>query len=197
MKFLNWAFILFVLAVFGASACSLSTSGWLPSEKEVPKLPWKDYAGVSNDYDRVVAGETTLTELKELGFDLSKVSDSMEWDTFTTRNFILPPNMKIEDLPMELQMCTRGGCRAQEFPVKKLAKNGIGNFFKEKLGYLKERNVIGWSHWTIFIYRIDDSVIIFKDRKPQPFIDRVETKKDPLGPFEWLFNTGRMAGRAF
>jgi len=171
----------------------------LPSEKNIQALPWKDYNETEIAYKKVLPGETNIEDLKQLGFDLKKVSRAEEWNEIRARTYLLGtnPNTKTEDLPMGAQECLKAqaGCRARAFDVDLTETRGVGSFFKEKFGYHKKRQTTGSKLKAIFFYKVENEIVVFKIVDQQPFINDTKMTKDPLGPFNWFIDMGRAGSK--
>jgi len=167
-------------------ASSQEAFSLLPREKTVRETPFRSFDEVYGTYLKVKP-KTTLTELKQLGFDPQKFSGAKEWNEISVQKFIRGEhkNIPLEELKPEAQACAQANGRAWEFKFdfsEKIGETTFADFVKRELGYSHKDHVVGSSLWAWFCYDEND-VVLYKLADLQPFIDETRVAKDPFSPF--------------
>jgi len=159
----------------------------LPSEVKQTKMPWKSYEEVQREFDKIVPGQTTMAELKGLGYNITNTAN-IKILTYLDLIRIFMPNASItlSDLHTEVRKCieAKDECHAYELDVEVVNKKRYGNVASDIFGFNKNTKITGWKFRALILIRNDK--VVYKLCSGTPAIDMVERKKNPLGPFQEL-----------
>lgn len=157
-------------------------SSLLPSSKETTRSPWPSFESVKAAYDQVIPNQTTVRQLKQIGFDLYstpniRILNYMDIAATTQ-------SIKWEYLESGLQRCfmAKTGCQAYELEPKNISNKHYGNFWLDILNFNRKSNMSGWSFKALFI--VVDELIIYKLWSGIPLIDADRQTVNPLGPLQ-------------
>ena len=158
----------------------------LPSGTDLSSSKWKTYQQAENTISKIIPNKTTSNDLKNLGIDFKKtpnlkkltyldVMERFKLDSTVFNNLKLPTG--IQEALNEHEKC-----RAYELTLDATNSKRIGSFWKDMLGFQQVSKQTGWS-FKALIVMVDDTVI-YVLHSGSPRIDKVHTKKKPLGPFQ-------------
>jgi hypothetical protein len=165
-------FIVFIL--YGCAA-------FLPRSKEVVRVPWDSYQQVQAAYEQVAPNETTVHQLKKVGFDIYstpniKILNYLDIAATTQ-------NIKYEDLSAGLAQCirVRENCTGYQFEPKVISNERYGNFWLDVFNFRRQNKATGWRFKAVFLVIGDVVVEKFWNGDPKIIEDRDSIT--PLGPF--------------
>ena len=167
--------ILTLFMLFGCTA-------FLPSSKEVVRVPWDSYQEVQAAYEKVAPNKTTVHQLKKVGFDIYSTPN------IRILNYIdiaaTTQNIKFEDLSDGLARCikVRENCMGYQFEPKVMTKERVGNFWLDILNFRKTSKGTGWRFKAVFL--VIDDVVVDKFWNGDPKIIEDRDEKFPLGPLQ-------------
>lgn len=177
--------LFFLLTLFLFYGCANTGSYLMPSATEVVDAPWSTYDKAQKSYEQIILYQTNLSDLKKLGFDPIKMPNVKLLDILTIRNmFLISPSIKQEDLPAGIRDCLSSEqCKGYEFPFTSVSKKGVGNIFLRFLRFKQSELTTGTN--VIFTLFLRGELVVFKlDPKGTSIINKLETKKNPLGPLQ-------------
>jgi len=183
------------------AACLLLTlttgcSFLLPRTSESTSSPWQTYQEVQQAFDRLVPGETSAVELRELSLDPSTNPNITILNyTDVLRRFLVSQSISLNDLDEGVRMCVtaKTSCRGFELTQKVLNKQRNGYFLLDLLGFKRDTYTNGWAFSGLIL--IKDGVVIYKLTGGQPSIVGNESTQNPLGPLQMI--TSKMYGVTF
>ncbi|GAB4387291.1 MAG: hypothetical protein Kow0025_00030 [Thermodesulfovibrionales bacterium] len=169
---------LFVCLFIAIASCR----GLLPTVKETTPSGWKDYAEAKEAFDKIVPYETTVGELKELGFD-----------PFHTPNITILTYLDlsrslgsrpIEEMDRGIRDCIRAeaDCHAYEFEPKNIRKKRYGNFWLDFFNFRRKINETGWKFKALII--VVDGTVVYKLWGGNPLVNEDTDIRNPLGPLQ-------------
>ena len=176
------AFILMLLILAFCTSCGTL----LPSGADTSSSKWKTYQQAENTVSKIIPNQTTTADLKKLGIDFKKtpnlksltyldVMERFKLDSTVFNNLKLPPGVKEA-------LNTHEKCKAYELTLDATASKRVGSFWKDILGFQQISRQTGWS-FKALIVMVDDTVI-YVLQSGSPKIDKVQSTKKPLGPFQ-------------
>jgi hypothetical protein len=181
-----------VLAVCLVSGCS----ALLPRSQESTSSPWTTYEEAQKSFDRLVPGETTVVQLKDMALDPSTNPNVTILNyTDVLRRFLLSQSISLNDLDEGVRLCVtaKTSCRGFEINQKVLNKQRTGYFLLDLLGFKRDTHTKGWAFSGLILLK--DDVVIYKLTGGQPSIVGQESTQNPLGPLQMI--TSKMYGVTF
>ncbi len=177
---------------------SLATgcSALLPRSQEMSASPWQTYQEAQQAFDRLVPGETTAVELREMSLDPSSNPNITILNyTDVLRRFLLSQSISLHDLDEGVRLCVtaKTSCKGFEVNQKVLNKQRTGYFLLDLLGFKRDTHTNGWAFSGLILLK--DGVVIYKLTGGQPSIVGQESTQNPLGPLQML--TSKMYGVTF
>lgn len=173
--------LLGALAMFLAAGCaSMHTSG-----HNTAKSPWPDFAAAKAAFDSIQPGQTTLTELRTLGFDPYANPNVRILNYLDIQNRFLPnQSVTLESLPMPVRQSLEAKEQsvAYELDLTVLNTQRYGNLFLDVFAFNRKTHETGWNFKALVLLNHDK--VLYKLWSGQPNVDRFEQKKKPLGPFQ-------------
>ena len=169
--------------VFTLSACA----GLLPDAKQETQTPWRSYAEAQAMFDGIVAGKTSLAELKELGIDPGKTPNvALLSHTDLLRRLVPSTSFDIHLLDPGLQQCVsaQDACFAYEIEQLSLARKRYGNFWLDFLNFKRQVDVSGWQFDAVIVIKKD--MVVYKVWSGKPSVHQLENEHSPLGPLQGL-----------
>jgi hypothetical protein len=155
----------------------------LPRSKETTASPWQSYQEVQQTFDKIVPGQTTFIELKELQLD-PQASPNIAILNYSDvlRRFVPNASVSLADLDVGVKDCisAKTVCTGYEVNQKATNKKRDGNFLADFLGFHRETQTTGWSFNGLLL--VKDGVVIYKLTGGQPVILQHEETRNPLGP---------------
>jgi hypothetical protein len=167
-----------------------SCASLLPSSTVTIRSPWEHFDNAKLTYDMIVPGETTVDDLKKLGFDPFLVPNIKIMNVTEIIILFLPnPSIKQEDLDPGIQQCiaSKDRCTAYQITPSILHIKRIGNFWLDMFTFKRHIESTGWEFRGLII--IVDNIVTYRDPpggKPLIHTDQVDIK--PLGPIQEIGN---------
>lgn len=174
-----------------AGCASMHSSG-----NSVAKSPWPDFAAAKAAFDRIEPGQTTIAELRTLGFDPYTNPNVRILNYLDIQNRFLPnQSVRVEDLPAPVRQSLAAQNRsvAYELDLTVVNSKRYGNLTLDVLGFNRKTHETGWNFKALILLNHDK--VLYKLWSGQPNVDRVEQKKKPLGPLQELDGTARSVVR--
>ena len=163
------------------SACS----GALPKTEDETKSPWNSFAEAMIAYEAIKLGETTVRDLRKLGFDpytTANVGILSYLDVI--QKFVPNDSVKHEQLPLSVRLCLakQERCMAYEAHPGTVKRKRVGSMLLDILKFKRKTIETGWRFNALIV--LDDGVVVYKVWSGVPIIDSEKTRKNPLGPFQ-------------
>src|SRR5262247_3001791 len=175
-----------------ASGCA-----WLlPRTQESTSSPWQTYQEAQQAFDKLVPGETTAMQLKNMALDPSTNPNITILNyTDILRRFLISQSINLNDLDEGVRLCVtaKTGCRGFEVNQKILNKQRNGWFLLDLLAFKRDTEISGWQFSGLIL--IKDDVVIYKLTGGQPSIIGKESQQNPLGPIQAV--TSKIYGITF
>jgi len=174
---------LIVVALVNITGCASA----LPSEKKSMVSGWSTFDEAKASYDLIIPNYTTVTELKELGFDpFSTPNVRILTYLDIIQRFIPNTSLRISDLNEGIQRCihAREACYAYEATPNSQYKKRYGNVALDVMNFRKQTQISGWSFDALIVI-IDDQVV-YKIWGGTPMSLEYGDKKNPLGPLQGI-----------
>ena len=184
------------LLILLAAALVCGCSGLLPKTKEVTKSPWPTYQAAQDAFDKIIPGQTTIAELRQMSMDPSSNPNIAILNyADVMRKFMLNQSFSINDLDNGVRECVTAkvACRGFEINQSLLEKNRQGNVMLDVLGFYRETATTGWRFNGLI--QLKDDIVVYKLTSGQPAIAQTDEAKNPLGPVQAL--SSRLTGISF
>ncbi len=173
--------LLGALAMLFTTGCaSLHSSG-----HSIAKSPWPDFDAAKAAFDSITPGQTTIAELRTLGFDPYTNSNVRILNYLDILNRFLPnPSIRMEDLPAPVRQSldAKEESRAYELDVTVLYNQRYGNLFLDMFSFNRKNHETGWNFKALVLLNHDK--VTYKLWSGQPHSERFDQTKKPLGPFQ-------------
>ena len=180
--------LLGALAMFFATGCaSMHSSG-----HSAAKSPWPDFAAAKAAFDGITPGQTTIAELRTLGFDPYANPNVRILNYLDIQNRFLPnQSVRLEDLPAPVRQSLDGkeSSVAYELDLTVVSSQRYGNLAMDMLAFNRKTHETGWNFKALILLNHDK--VLYKLWSGQPNLDRYEQKKKPLGPLQEIEGTAR------
>lgn len=157
----------------------------LPRTEEITKSPWGSFKAVMSAYDQVILQQTTVEELRTLGFDPYSTPNVKILSYLDVIQKFMPTNsVKLEHLPVSVRNCLakQETCIAYEAHPGIIKRKRVGGMLKDLLGFKRKTIETGWRFNALIV--IDNGVAVYKIWSGVPFIDSEKSRKNPLGPLQ-------------
>ena len=185
--------------LFFTGGCA--TQSLLPTQGVYTESSFETYTQVEGVVDKIVVGETKYSDLVNMGLDLENIPNVKRLtylDVMTKFKLDSPSRFtlfnKIE-LPAGVlkMLAAKEDGLAYEINLERLKNQREGSVFLDMLNFRKNIHTTGWQI-SVLILIVDDTVeyVLYSGEKN---IDRLEKKKNPLGPFQG-FDGGDIIGAA-
>ena len=182
------------VALAGVVILTSGCASLFPRSEAITKSPWKSYDEAQSAFDRIVPFQTTVSDLKTLGFDPGS-SPNAKSLTYLEVIQRFMPNQSISkaDLDPSVRECIEAlaACRAAELDLTEARSRRFGNLLLDLLGFNRRTHETGWQFKAFLLIR--DDVVVYKLAAGQPAIDRLDKRVRPLGPLQeldWIFRWG-------
>jgi len=154
----------------------------LPRARTTTESPWLEYAAAQESFDRIKVGESTVADLKALGFDVDAATNVKLMTYLDIAATV--QGISGQDLDPGLQAClmARSACRAYEFEPNRIYTKRVGNFWLDILSFKRKSHETGWRFKALIVFV--NHTVAYKLSSGEPKIDRYEDKVNPLGPFQ-------------
>jgi hypothetical protein len=179
------------LVVLTAACSSL-----LPTSREVTASPWGNYQDAQDAFDKIVPGQTTIAELRQMSLDPAKNANIAILNyADVMRKFMLNQSFSINDLDNGVRECVTAkiACRGFEINQSQVHKQRLGNVVLDVLGFQRETHTAGWRFNGLILLK--DDVVVYKLTGGQPAIQQTEENQNPLGPVQAI--SSRVTGISF
>lgn len=173
--------ILLVFILVMLTACGSP----LPRTEDITKSPWNGFKQAMSAYDKVILNQTTVEELRKLGFDPYSTPNVKILSYLDILQKFMPTNsVKLEHLPLSVRSCLakQEACIAYEAHPGIIKRKRVGSVFKDLLGFKRKTIETGWRFNALIV--LDNGVAVYKIWSGVPFLDSEKSRKNPLGPLQ-------------
>ena len=157
------------------------------SETSRLRSPWTNFAEAQIAFDRIAPNETTLDQLRRLGFDPT-TTPNVKVLTYLDliARFLPNASVRMEDLQPDVRRCieSKDCCHAYELELRITDGKRYGNLMLDLLGFKRQTRTTGWYFKALII--VKDDIVAYKLRSGEPMVERYDKKIKPLGPFQDL-----------
>jgi hypothetical protein len=184
------AALLMGLAALGLTACG----GALPKRQTVTASTFSGYDQARLAYDRVSVGQTTVKDLKALGFDPATSPNVKELTYLEVMNTFMPHDgIPVTELPESIQKCiaAQTECVGYALAPGMRRDNRSGSWFLDFFDFKRTVHSTGWNVDALFV--VLDGTVVYKLMSGTPHLDETSVSKNPLGPLQ---NAGTLFNRA-
>ena len=185
-----------IVTVFMLASLASGCTWLLPRTQESTSSPWQTYQEAQLAFDKLVPGETTAVQLRNMALDPSTNPNITILNyTDILRRFLISQSISLNDLDEGVRLCVtaKTGCRGFEVNQKILNKQRNGWFLLDLLAFKRDTEISGWAFSGLIL--IKDDVVIYKLTGGQPSIIGKESQQNPLGPIQAV--TSKIYGITF
>jgi hypothetical protein len=170
---------LVVVAILTAGCASL-----LPKAKSESEAPWKTFDEVKSTFDSIEPGRTTLTEIRQMGFDPYANKNVTVLHFSDVLNKYAPNVVRDEYLEPGIRECLRmqTQCSAYAIEHRRIHRNRVGNFMLDFINFERRTEITGWRFSAVVV--IVGDRVVYKSWSGTPAISEVEETQNPLGPMQ-------------
>lgn len=175
---------LFVAALLALGAC---TAHILPQKHDLAITSFKTFDQTRSGYDKVVVNQTTIADLKALGFDPDQSSNIQQITYLDVVQAFLPrQDMPFSTVPTSVQTCVAAQNRCIGYLVAPKVSDSArtGSIFLDFFNFRRRTETKGWQASSIFV--LLDGVVVYKLWSGEPNIHTISTQVNPLGPAQDL-----------
>ncbi len=175
--------LLLLVTYLTINACSSA----LPREESNVESRWGNFQEAMADYEKIEPYETTLKELRELGYDpYSQPNIRILSYLDIIQRFMPNQSIKLEDLDAAVSYCikSRANCIAYEAQPQETKSKRVGNAAMDVMTFKRHTKRTGWSFYALII--INDGVVVYKVWSGEPIISGEKIRKNPLGPLQGI-----------
>ena len=169
--------------VFVLASCGNS----LPKQRDEVRSKWSTFEEAKSSYDQIQTNQTTVNELKVLGFD-PFTYPNIRILTYLdiVDKFIPNPSIKFEDLDSGIQQCIQAkkNCFAYQIAPSVKQSKRLGNPALDVMNFREITETRGWE-FNALVVLIDDTVV-YKIWGGQPSVEIYRDKDQPWGPVQVL-----------
>lgn len=160
-------------------------SSLLPRVETTTESPWQSFEDAQLAFDNIIPGESTITNLKELGFD-PFVSPNVTLINYLELIQRFIPNSSIEqkDLPESVRLClaAKEACYGYLIEPSRIDSRRYGNALLDVLNFKKKTRITGWRFNALLVLKND--LVMYKLSAGEPNVLKFEKKSNPLGPLQ-------------
>lgn len=160
-------------------------SSLLPRGKTENTTRWDSFAAMMADYERVVPYDTSVEDLKQLGFHPdSNPNVVILSNVEITERFLNSSVLRREDIAPGLLECVDAGerCRGYELAQEQISNRRLGNFWLDFLNFRREVETKGWRFKAVIVSR--NGTVTYKVWSGQPNVLALDKEVNPLGPLQ-------------
>jgi hypothetical protein len=177
----HWRFYLLSALTLLMAACG----ALLPRGSSESQSGFATFEAARDAIERVKAYETTIAQLKALGFD-AQDSANVRLIPYPEVVARLAPNPSVPLAMLDpgIRDCieARQACRAYEFSFGHQNNRREGNFWADFLNFRRRTEITGWKFQGLIVAR--DGVVLFRNYGGEPQIKQTERQSNPLGPLQ-------------
>ncbi len=178
---MRYRFAVVLVFGIGLTACS----SLLPRGSTGEPGGFESFESAQAAAQRIVPLETRFQELKGLGFDPENGPNvtQIPYPELVAR---LAPysSLPLSVLDPGVRKCVeaQAGCRGYLFNFEHQDRQRTGGFWLDFLNIRRTTHVTGWTFQALVV--VSDGTVLFRNSAGQPKIDRTDSQRNPLGPFQ-------------
>jgi hypothetical protein len=180
----------------GGSGCSSFLPGLLPDDRREIASSWSSFEEAREAFDRIVANETTVDQLRDLGFH-PDVSPNVRILTYVDvyERFVPNSGIRLDDQDPGVRECVsaRERCNGWELEVYQRRSKREGNVLLDWFTFRRETDTSGWNFRSLIVV-VDDRVA-YKLLDGNPSEASHVASVRPLGPLQDIFFAVNLALR--
>jgi hypothetical protein len=167
---------------------SMTTTGCtnlLPRDSADIESPFKSYEEARDALEKVTPYQTTVEQLRQLGFDIHASANVRLIPYPETVTRLTPnPNVSLDVLDPGLRDCilAQQACRTYAFTMGHQRRHREGSFLLDFLNFRRVTETTGWRFEGLIVVR--DGIVLFRSAGGEPKISRTTRQTNPLGPFQ-------------
>jgi len=168
-----------------ASALALAgCQALLPRGGETEPSRFASYEEAARALAQVQPYRTTARELHDLGFDLGESANVQRMPYPQWYQTLVGSQTPLDGADRGIRDCLAAGpaCQAYLFRFSRVRHEREGNFAADLLNFRRVTHTRGWRFEAVLLVR--DGVVLFRNEGGQPNIERVEERRQPLGPLQ-------------
>lgn len=149
------------------------------------RSPWQSYQEAQSAFDKIIPGQTTLADLKELKLDPeSNPNIAILNYADVLKRFLANPSLTTKDLDFAVRDCVgaKTACLGYEVSKRVVKRHRNGSFFADFFNFRRTTHVEGWKFNGLVLLK--DGVVVYKLTGGQPAIAEYEENHNPLGPLQ-------------
>jgi hypothetical protein len=174
-RVLTWTMMLTLVA---------GCSSLLPSSRSETEAPWKTFKEVKSAFDSIEPGQTTLVELKQLGYDPFLNSNVTLLHYSDVLGKYAPHAVRDDFVEPGIRQCLQARIQCSAFSIdhRQVQRDRVGNFFLDFINYRRRTQISGWRFAAVIV--VVNDVVVFKSWTGMPAISEAEETVQPLGPLQ-------------
>ncbi len=181
--FMRMSKMLAMVMLLAASGVGCESPGFLLHDEQEWTTQWETFGQVRQAFDQVVPRQTSLQELKTLGFDPytnPSIAVLSYMDVF--KRFHPTSGFSLADHDPAIRECfeARENCRGLQLSSRRFRDKERGNVLLSMLTFQERHELTQWT-FTGLIVLIDDRVV-YKLWEGAPSVRTETNKVRPLGP---------------
>lgn len=180
MHTIRWSSALLCVLLTGCAAL-------LPRASSVDVSPFASFDDARRAFERVRPYQTTVAELKPLGFDVDASGNVRQIPYPQLVAHLMPHSaLAIEDPETGIRDCMRAqqACIAYAFRFGRQVHERRGGFLADFMNFRRLTHTRGWRFEGLVLVR--DGIVLFRNHGGEAHIDVVEERVNPLGPLQAL-----------
>jgi hypothetical protein len=178
---------LMLLGILGAMLLTTGCRSLFSSSESTTVSRWKSYDEVELAFLRITPYQTTVADLRTLGFD-PKDSPNVKILTYVDiiQTFMPNPAIHKQDLPDAVRECIAAKENSLAYLVEPqdIRDKRHGNLFLDVFGFKRQTHESGWRFKGLILIKGD--LVVYKLSSGEPRVSREDKKVKPLGPLQEL-----------
>jgi hypothetical protein len=174
-----------VMVVLCSLACGCTSL--LPRSKESTHGPWATYRDAQLTFDKVIPGQTTDAELRDLKLHPDSNANVVILNySDIVRRFLPNSSVTMSDLDSAVKSCidAKTACIGYEINQKIVNKNREGDVALDVLGFHRITETTGWKFNGLVLVKKGTAIYTLTGGQPQ--IKEQEENTSVLGPVQGL-----------
>lgn len=160
-----------------------STTSVMPRKEASVQSAWTSFEEAKGAYEKIVPHQTTIADLKALGFDPYKTANIQILSYLDVMSRFMPNEaVGLQALDQELRDCieARSRCYALEATPSHVVDQRSGNLVLDMLQFKEKTVTSGWRFKALIV--LHDDQVVYKLWGGTPKLSEVTTSSQPLGP---------------
>lgn len=156
----------------------------LPRSESEDVSPFQSYEAARSALEQVRPYETSLEQLRALGFDIGRSANVERVPYPQWVGMIVHPGTPLDQTEDGIRDCIAAGplCQALVFRFGRVERERRGAFLADFFNFHRLTRTFGWRFEGTVLVR--NGTVLFRNHGGQPTIELVEDRWNPLGPFQ-------------